>query len=234
VQTQAGVLASAAGDAKAVFQRAADGIAMPLASPAVDPEAKAEMIIPRHRREEPRKAIGTTDSTTILERAPATVPSWLEDANVAKPKTAAPSRAQVKIGLRWGDGDVQARAIDVDLYVRSNPRVKEISYRRTRTAEGWLWKDWLVSPAIANGFETVELNGETDLTQLSVAVNFYRGHHPSGSVPAMVRIWVNGNVFEAQLRIPASDGNRGESSDEYRRDPHWAVIDVPTLVGLRR
>jgi hypothetical protein len=234
IQAQAGVLASAAGDAKAVFQRAADGVATPLDNPAIDSDAKAEMIIPRHRREGPQEAVRATTSATSPENTLSTVPNWLEDATVAKPKAAAPRHARVKIGLRWGDSDVQARAIDLDLYVRSNPGAKEISYRRTRTPEGLLWKDWLVSPAVSNGFETVELNGETDLTQLRVAVNFYRGHHTAGSVSATVRIWVNGDVFEAPIRIPASDGNRGEAADDYRRDPHWVVIDVPALVGLSR
>jgi hypothetical protein len=80
----------------------------------------------------------------------------------------------------------------------------------------------------------VELNGDTDLTQLHIAVNFYSGHHSAGKVAAVVRLWVNGDVFELPIQIPSGDGNRGAAADNRSHDPHWVVIDVPKLVGLPR
>ncbi len=233
IRGQAGALASAAADTKTVFQRAADGVNTPAINATLDTGAKAEMILPRHQRVGPQESIRPTSAAERSSSVPSQGPSWLTDAVLPRVKGPAPRIGRVKAGLRWGDNDPQARSIDLDLYVLAKPGAKEISYRRAHTPEGWLWKDWLESPAVAQGFETVELHGETDLTKLHIAVNFYSGQHSAGAVTAVVRLWVNGDVFEAPIRIPAGAGNRGAGADHRSRDPHWVVIDITKLVDLR-
>jgi len=232
IRGQAGALASAAADVKTVFQRAANGVKTPAIEATPDAGAKAEMIIPRHQRVGSQESIRPTSAAESPSTVPPRAPNWMRDAVVPLAKGPAPRIARVEAGLSWGDNDPQARSIDLDLYVLAKLGAKEISFRRTRTAEGWLWKDWLESPAVAQGFETVELSGETDLSQLRIAVNFYSGHHSADAVAAVVRIRVNGEVFQIPIKIPTGDGNRGAAGDDRGRDPHWVVIDVQRLVGL--
>ena len=69
--------------------------------------------------------------------------------------------------------------------------------------------DGLESPAVAQDFETVELHGETDLTKLALAINFYIGRYSVGNVTAVVRLWVNRDVFVVPSRSQAGASNHG-------------------------
>lgn len=234
VGSQSGTLASAAADPKGVFERAAKGAATPIIDAAADPAAKAEMIlIRRTRAEAPSAAPAVTAGFVQPVAVPAAPPAWLSQDTVPQSKTPPRSHGRAKVGLRWGDGDPSANQLDLDLYVIARPGVKELSYRRTRTPEGRLWKDWVTSPNVANGYETVELEGETDVTQLGVCVNFYGGYHPSGPVKAVLRFWIDGDVREVPIEIRATNGNRGAELGSRARDPHWVVVDVAAALGLR-
>ena len=172
------MLASAAADARTIYRRAGEGAVTPVLDAVANTDAKAEMILIRHRRAEaapaPAGVMGREERTAVSSMAP----DWLTNTTPTA-SGPAPARGRVKIGVRWGDNDPAARDIDLDLYVLARPGVKELSYRRMRTPEGWLYKDWLTSPSVANGFETVELTGETDLRQLGVAVNSTLGTIPA-------------------------------------------------------
>jgi hypothetical protein len=231
-RSEGGTLVSAGASPKAVFGRAAQGIATPLIDAAINPHAKAEMIMLRRRRVDQSEASASNPTASAASMVTETAPDWMNPKLQVQPPGPAKPRGHVKVGLRWGDSDPGARNIDLDLYVKSKPNVKEIFYRVARTPEGWLWKDWVESPAVAHGFETVELNGETDLRQLAVAINFYAGHHPAGGVNAIVRIWVDGEIYETPIRLGVADGNRGNASERRQSDIHWVVIDLPRLVGL--
>lgn len=233
VTTQGGVLNSAEASAKDIFARAAQGIASPLLNATPDPAAKAEMILIRRLRSEAPPAAATVTAAGQSAVVPEAPPEWLNRNALPAPTTPPRPRARVKLGIRWGDNDPSAQPIDIDVYVLARPGVKELSFRRTRTSEGRLWKDWLTSPSVANGYETVELEGETDLTHLAIAVNFYAGNHPGGMEVAL-RIWVDGTVYECQIHIVASEGNQGAASDHRASDPHWVVVDVQKAVGLRQ
>jgi hypothetical protein len=230
IRNQGGTLASAAADAKVVFQRAADHLATAVVEAQIDSASKAEMIITHHQRAPMQNSVASVPSESKTEAVDVRGPRWLTEKSVPLAMKSAPRSGQVKIGLRWGDNDQEAKSIDLDLYVLPRPSAKEIFYRRNRTPEGFLWKDWLEAPS--HGFETVELNGQSDLTQLGISVNFYRGHHSAASVGAVVRIWVNGEIFEAPISIPINNGNRGASPENRGRDPHWVVLDVSKILGL--
>ena len=231
--TQAGVVASAAPSARDVFDRAAQGVSAALLDAVPDPDAKAEMIRIRRIRvetaREQQEQLPSASAGAVQEG----VPAWLLHPITASPAAPRLSRGRVKIGLTWGENDPDAEMNDLDLYVIPRPGAKELSFHRMRTAEGKLNKDWLNAPNVTNGFETVELDGEADLAQLSVSVNFYSGHHSGGGVNATLRVWLDGAVYPTTLRIPAATGNRGAAANQRSDDPHWQVIDVLKVVGLR-
>jgi hypothetical protein len=203
------------------------GAATPLLDAVPDPDARAEMIVINSHRAVPTS--GNTSATVVANAVDVVqeAPDWLTQSAPAPGGIPLRTRGHIKIGLRWPKNDPRATRIDLDLYVLPRPGAKELCYYRTRTPEGRLRKDWPDSPCIANGFETVELNGEADLTQLTVAVNFYSGSHSGGGVQATLRLWVDGTVSDIPVRIAAGTGNHGAASAHRLTDRHWAVL-TPT------
>jgi hypothetical protein len=135
-----------------------------------------------------------------------------------------------KIGIRW------AGERDLDLYVRPTPFADELFYNHNRSREGIHLKDWLTSPDVDNnGFETVELRGRVDLSQLTLGVNFYAGATSAGGVDGTVRIEADGKVFQAPFHVRAAFGNRGadRSVNARARSAYWVVLDPLAITNQR-
>lgn len=135
---------------------------------------------------------------------------------------------QAKIGIRWA-----CATCDLDIYSRANPSLPFLYFRNQISQEGRHNKDWRNSPDAEKQFEYIDFNGQIDLNQLEVYVHFYAGSFPGGA-PGVVRLWFNGQVYEASFHIEATRGNSGDTSrpDLVADKPEWVKINVMELIKL--
>lgn len=153
--------------------------------------------------------------TRPLEVAPAPRPIW-------------ESATSPRIGITWEQQDA-----DIDLYVRPNPTAEVIYFGNASTQQGRLFKDFQNSPA--SGFETVQLNGTVDLSQVYIALNYYSGSSPQG-LSGELRIAIGDQVWAAPFTIPATSGNRGQGvipvlRDQIPSSDAWIILEPIDVLG---
>jgi hypothetical protein len=125
------------------------------------------------------------------------------------------------IGLAWG---VDA---DIDLYVRADPRAKELSYQLKQTPEGRLVSGDIRHANVGRTYEYMEFSRPIDLSRATVWVNYYRGR--ARAVLGQVVLFRDGRVWVGQFRIAAARGNGGSDADRRDRSPYWQRIDLDQL-----
>lgn len=132
-----------------------------------------------------------------------------------------------RIGITWDEQDV-----DVDLYVRPHPSAEVIYFGNATTADGRLFKDFRNSPA--SGFETVELTGTFDLSEVDIALNYYGGSTPNG-LTGEIRIAIGDTVWASAFSFDAKEGNRSDGVERAIREQEapngaWVIIDPVAVV----
>lgn len=196
---------------------------------AVEPEPEAEFAMLRAINREVR----TEEQATAAPAEPVAMPQvdpgldFMVSENIAETPLSKLVVNSCKIGIRWEGKH------DLDLYVQPGVDAKELSYKQNSSPQGRHIKDWRTSPTAANGFETVELSGEIDLSRLRISVNYFRGHTPNPPVTGRLRIAIEGKIFEQEIALEASQGNGGRDAANREASPQWVVVDPLAVVGLR-
>ncbi|MEP3247774.1 MAG: hypothetical protein ABJN40_07390 [Sneathiella sp.] len=134
-----------------------------------------------------------------------------------------------RIGINWRE----AKA-DLDLYVRPSPSAPVIFFGQSQTQDGKLFKDFTNSPV--NGFETVALQGEFDLSAMQIAVNFFGGRVPEKTVTGELRIAIGDQVWAKPFTIKAQRGNKGKGVEKVLAENKpankaWVVIDPVSVIA---
>ena len=133
----------------------------------------------------------------------------------------------VRLRLTWG-----CEGCDLDLYVKL-PQGDVISFRNPSSMQGQLYKDQRSSPSLSNGYETVALTGDVDLSKLEVLVNFHTGAAPQGVQGVIEVEAANTEARQIPFQIDTVSGNRGQDHDVVLRtgdlSPAWARVDLSTL-----
>jgi hypothetical protein len=125
------------------------------------------------------------------------------------------------IGIKWG------APCDLDLYARPDGASPWLFYGQVRSADGYFNKDYLSAPGDKQ-FEYIEFTRPVDLNRVEVAVNLYSGDLPAGP-EGIVRVWFNGQVYEAPFKLAAKSGSRGALP---MSGPYWLRLDLRKVVGL--
>jgi hypothetical protein len=125
------------------------------------------------------------------------------------------------IGIKWG------APCDLDLYARPDGASPWLFYGQVRSADGYFNKDYLSAPGDKQ-FEYIEFNRPIDLNRVEVAVNLYSGDLPTGP-EGIIRVWFNGQVYEAPFKLAAKSGSRGALP---MSGPYWLRLDLRKIVGL--
>ncbi len=214
IEGQGGMLSTFTSDLSTLFQRVKHQSPVPTHAYTVRHTNKLEMILLRPPVVE--------NEVSIYERPLTSSPLVSELLHEAP---------NVEIGLTWECGDC-----DLDLYVRKEPSSEILWYLNSKTAEGKYFKDWMRSPSLTNGYETVAYHVPIDLEQLFLAANFYGGKSSSG-VKGELRISLDGQTYAKSFHLRPSEGNRGRGREETLAtgqavNPHWLVIDPLEVIGL--
>ena len=241
-QVQGSVLASCDNSAATVFQRFKARSHSAIVRATLETDGKLEMRHAPIRIRVPAKAATQPVDTTSPAAPEVSTPpapeipqaSAAPDINfmLTPATTEKPLEATVvqncRIGIRWPGN------CDIDLYVRPAPGREELYYGHNRSPDGIHVKDWLTSPDVDNnGFETVELRGQVDLSKLTLGVNFYAGVRQSGGVTGQIRIETGGKVFQSAFHLRATSGNRGQDSVNRTRSAYWVVLDPLAITKQR-
>jgi len=152
---------------------------------------------------------------------------WLSENATLSRRPPTQVSGPVKVGIRWA-----CKKCDLDLYARSKPSLKFLSFRRTKTPEGQYFKDFLESPDTTNGLEIVEFPNVADIRKLEIMINFYGGRMQGGPDGA-IRIFFDGKVYEGLFRIAAAQGNRGVLRETPASKKHWHITTVAQILGLQ-
>ncbi len=153
---------------------------------------------------------------------------WLTSDTVYRTEDApALTEANLKLGIRWGDGGA-CTDTDLDLYVRSSPARPYLYFGNQTSPDGSFDKDHRSAPDLRNGLEFVEITDLVALADLDVLVNLYEGTCPGGP-KGVIRAYVNGSVYEMPFQIAARRGDKGRSPVD---GPNWVRIDVRSLFNL--
>ncbi|MDT0499173.1 hypothetical protein RM530_17660 [Algiphilus sp. W345] len=138
------------------------------------------------------------------------------------------------MGITW---DPSCNACDLDLYARAQPDAEVLYYGHTRTAQGdTFFKDFLSSPALSHGQETIAFSVPVDLSILRLAVNFFGGSASAGGVRGEIRLAVNERTYAMPFHITATQGNQGAGMQAVMAGaaptgPHTVLIDPLSIVG---
>lgn len=171
--------------------------------------------------------------TTLAPGTSASVPVGAESILVPvsaaeRSKTPPPSSFIVQnlsVGARW------AAHVDIDVHAIHHPGAKALYFGCPQTEQGEFHKDFTDAPPGIQGFERVTFNQPTDLRQLVIGLNLYRGTAPDG-VDVTVQICCDERRYERVFHLAASEGNRGENAAGRANDPHWLVISSAELAGM--
>lgn len=128
----------------------------------------------------------------------------------------------MKIGIRWRG------SWDLDLYARPAEHGPTLYFERTRTDDGYYFKDHRKSPE--REYEFIEFEKPVDLREVEASVNFYEGEAGNG-VEGEVRVEFQGRIYTGRFAIEGRHGNRGRGGDS--QDRYWARLDIPRIVGWR-
>ena len=152
------------------------------------------------------------------------VADWLTRDVLANSPSGPPSITvgPMKIGIRWRGN------LDLDLYSTPRPHSETLYFERTRSPEGYYFKDHRTSPE--REYEFIEFETPVDVWQVEALVNFYEGRSPGG-LSGEVRIEFEGKIFAAQFSLAVSHGNKGRSGRS--QGEYWTRLDVPAILKLR-
>ena len=249
VQAQGGKLVTVSADLPRVLQRALQAEGVPVLS--VHPEPSDEK--PTMRSALPRTVPNWLEQVPVPPPIPAVLPvpppaAPPQAASLPEPQSApAPTPPPVTvaaaqplaapdlpqpampfphgfdssktgIGICWsGDG------VDLDAYVLPYPGARELSYKRDRTPEGFLYRDERTGN-VGRYFEFVEFKTVVDLPRVSVWVNLYAGRGP---VSGQVALFNHGQVKVGSFTISAAKGNHGRG--DRATSQCWVEIHLSDL-----
>ena len=218
VGAQGGSLATFTPDRDTAYRRLVSPPTAVLARHTLDHTAtKLEMLYAGRGNDEP----STPDPVQRLVQGTA----FLEDdVPITTEAPTATTGRKVKVGIRWPAG------IDLDVYARASRGQPYLYFGQVRTDEGRFFRDWTSAPD-QNGLEYIEFDRIEDIRTLEVMVNFYSGHAPGGP-SGVVRVFLNGKVYEGPFRIAAERGNQGGDTRSTRTSPHWQVLDMSEVLGF--
>lgn len=251
IRQQGGVLATFAPDINLAFQRAKENIQQPCLEAELDlNDTKIEMRqvvrraipvwfgptnivqkaveavnVPHVVQVEPQPETPSTPSPAPNAVAAPTnnTPAPALTIDVAPPVIfpISPTRDKVGIGITWG------APVDCDLYVKANPKARELFYRNTTSREGHYFHDYQ-NANLGVDYEYVELQPPVDLTQVSAWVNYYAGK--TSSVRGLVVVFYEGKSFYGEFQLAASKGNAGGDSASRHKSKYWTRLDLVKLV----
>lgn len=191
-----------------------------------------------------------TDKLEMIEIRPTTTtPGTAQDASAATNPAATPiferpvqvvplpanqagAAHEVELGISWS-----CETCDLDIYVRPGSDRDVIYFGNKRTENGELFKDYLKSPSLTNGYETVSFTAPLDLSDVMIAVNFYGGQAVDG-VQGEVRLSIGTQTWAKPFRVKspigtAGLGRRNTLAAGRAANAAWTVIDPLEIVGLR-
>ncbi len=151
-----------------------------------------------------------------------------------RPTAAEMASAQnLEIGIRW-----DCAACDIDLYSAPQFGVLPLYFGNTKTEYGQFFKDFVQSPDIVNGLESIEYTQPIDLSKLFIGVNFYSGTAAAGKVTGAIRLSFNNRTYEAPFIINAATGNKAANGQQTitsgkPANSQWIVIDPMAVFGVR-
>lgn len=213
IEHQGGKLVTFSGDQGSIFSRAENKASAPEHSFKLEESNKLEMI--RLRTE-------VIQEQSIYQRPVSTT----------KPTAQTLHRARsVQIGLSW-----DCPSCDLDLYAQTSPRAERIFFGNSKTNEGTHLKDFLQSPRTINGYETIEFFVPVDLSQLKIAVNFFKGNAPQG-IKGELRLAFDGNTYAMPFTLATTSGDSGRSvspafMNNASNAPQTLFINVLSIAGL--
>ncbi len=115
--------------------------------------------------------------------------------------------SRMTVAIRW------ECACDLDIYVKPSQDAEVISFQKSKTAWGQLYKDYVTAPKnTLRGFETIALSKPVQLDQVKMAVNFYSGAAPTTGAVVEVRVDIDGQIYAKRYRLNATQGNRGKDA----------------------
>lgn len=209
VELQGGRLATCTGDLPTVFQ----ALRAPVGPVAESPTKPRYVLDP-----------GQTKVEMLRITRDMGVADWITRDLSAGERPPPPSAqvGPVKIGIRWRG------AWDLDLYARPAEHRTTLYFEKTRSDEGYYFKDHRKSPD--REYEFIEFERPVDLREIEASVNFYEGEAPEGAV-GEVRVEFQGRIYSGRFAIAGRHGNRGRGGDS--QDRYWARLDIPSIVGWR-
>jgi hypothetical protein len=153
---------------------------------------------------------------------------WLKSETVVVSNSPpALTRANLKLGIRWGD-DGRCANSDLDLYVRSDPARPYLFFGNLTSPDGRFDKDHRSAPEVRNGLEHVDITDQVALASIDILVNLYEGTCRGGP-KGVIRAYVDGIAYEMAFHISAERGDRGRSP---LAGPNWIRIDPRALFNL--
>jgi hypothetical protein len=134
---------------------------------------------------------------------------------------------RVKVGIRW-----DCATCDLDLYARASATAPFLFFDNQVSVEGRHQKDWRNSPDAEKQHEYIDLPQPIDLNNLEVYLHFYEGRSPGGA-RGLLRLWIEGKVYEQAFMIPATIGNLSATRrPDLARGPEWIKVDVRQVMNL--
>ena len=130
-------------------------------------------------------------------------------------------RGPMRIGIRW------TGAIDLDLYASPGPGAETLFFEHPQSPEGNYFKDHRSSPL--REYEFIEFSSPVDVRRVEARINYFAGTTRSGP-SGEVRIEFGGRIYSGPFTLAARHGNEGREGKSQAA--HWAVIDVPAILGL--
>jgi hypothetical protein len=130
-------------------------------------------------------------------------------------------KGPMKIGIRWKG------AVDLDLYATPREHAETLFFERTRSPEGYYFKDHRSSPE--REFEFIEFESPVEVREVKARINFYEGNAPDG-MSGDIRIEFDGRIFSGRFTLEASHGNKGRTG--RNQTEFWTEIDVPEILKL--
>ena len=232
VKSQSGVLATFSRDLGVAIDNLRHGTRTPVLDPT--PHVEEDKPELREIRVQRVQRAQTAFAPETFTGVPVGAESILVPVSEAeRSKTPPPSSFIVRdlsVGARW------TPHLDIDVHGIHHPGAKPLYFGCPQTEAGEFHKDFQDAPPGIHGFERITFNQATDLRQLEIALNLYRGTAPGG-VDVTVQITTAGHRYERVFHIAASEGNRGASFSGRAHDPHWFVIgskQIAEMCGLQK
>jgi hypothetical protein len=151
------------------------------------------------------------------------VADWITRETLPEPAQQPPGTmvGPMKIGIRWRNN------IDLDLYATPRNGAQTLYFERSRSPEGYYYKDHRSSPG--REYEFIEFETPVDVRQVEAHINFYGGSAPGGA-RGEARVEFDGRIYSAPFSIPASRGNRGRSG--HQQQDFWFEIPVQKMLKI--